>query len=90
MPTEVQGLSWPLPGSGQASFAIVGDLTVHGVTKKTAWDVAATFSPSQVNGSATTTVKFEDFGMKPPKTFLVLSVEDSLTLEIDFVLAQGG
>jgi polyisoprenoid-binding protein YceI len=90
VPTEVQGLSWPLPTSGQSTFKLIGDLTVHGQTSKTTWDVTATFASQQVKGTATTTVKFEDFGMKPPKTMLVLSVEDNLTLELDFVFDQAG
>ena len=90
VPTELQGLSWPLPTSGQSTFKMIGDLTVHGTTSPTTWDVTATFDGNQVKGTATTTVKFEDFGMKAPKTFLVISVEDNLGLQIDFVFNEGG
>ena len=89
VPTGVQGLSWPLPTSGQATFKLTGNLTVHGQTSQTTWDVTATFGPKQINGTATTTVKFEDFGMKPPSTMLVISVEDNLTLELDFFFTLG-
>ncbi len=89
VPTSVKGLTWPLPTSGQSTFTLIGDLTVHGKAALTTWNVNATFAPDQVNGTAVTTVKFEDFGMKPPKTMLVISVEDNLTLEIDFVFKQG-
>jgi len=89
VPTEVQGLSWPLPTSGQSTFKMLGNLTVHDTTSPTTWDVTATFDGNQVKGTATTTAKFEDFGMKAPKTFLVLSVEDNLGLKIDFVFKQG-
>ncbi len=89
VPTSVQGLSWPLPTSGQQTFTLVGNLTAHGVTAPTTWKATATFGPQQIKGSATTTVKFEDFGMKPPSTMLVLSVEDNLTLELDFVFTPG-
>ena len=88
VPTELQGLSWPLPTSGQSTFKMLGNLTVHGTTSPTTWDVTATFDGNQVKGTATTTVKFEDFGMKAPKTFLVISVEDNLELQIDFVFKQ--
>ncbi len=89
IPKDVQGLSWPLPTSGQATFKLTGNLTVHGQTSQTTWDVTATFGPKQINGTATTTVKFEDFGMKPPSTMLVISVEDNLTLELDFFFTLG-
>ncbi len=89
VPTQVQGLSWPLPASGQATFKLIGNLTVHGKTSQTTWNATATFGPQQVQGSATTTVKFEDFGMKPPSTMIVLSVEDNLTLQLDFVFNKA-
>ncbi len=89
VPTSVKGLTWPLPTSGQTTFTLIGDLTVHGKAALTTWNVNATFAPDQVNGAAVTTVKFEDFGMKPPKTMLVISVDDNLTLELDFVFTPG-
>lgn len=89
VPTSVQGLTWPLPSSGQATFTLIGNLTVHGVTKQTSWQVTATFGSQQVSGTATTTVKFEDFGMTPPTTMIALSVQDSLKLQIDFVVQKA-
>lgn len=89
VPTSIQGLTWPLPTSGQATLKIIGNLTVHGKTAPTTWDATVTFAPQEVQGTATTTVKFEQFGMSPPKTFLVLSVQDNLTLEMDFVFKPG-
>lgn len=89
VPTSVQGLTWPLPTSGSANATIVGNLTAHGVTKQTTWTGKVTFSGAQVKGTATTTVKFEDFGMSPPHTMLVLSVQDHLTFELDFVFTPA-
>jgi hypothetical protein len=36
-----------------------------------------------VTGTASTTVLISDFGMQPPKSGPVLSIEDSVTLELD-------
>jgi len=80
VPKSITGLSWPLPTSGQAQFQLTGDLTVHGVTKTVTWQVTATFNQNTVQGTATTQVTFEDFGMQPPKVPVVLSVEDNLVL----------
>lgn len=88
VPTSIKGLSWPLPSSGQSTFTLVGDLTVHGVTKQTAWQVTASFDGARVTGVATTSVKFEDFGMTPPTTMIALSVQDELKLQIDFVVQK--
>ncbi|MCL6650103.1 MAG: YceI family protein [Chloroflexi bacterium] len=86
VPTSITGLSWPLPTSGQAQFQLTGDLTVHGVTKTVTWQVTATFNQNTVQGTATTQVTFEDFGMQPPKVPVVLSVEDNLVLTANLQL----
>ncbi len=81
---DIEGLPVPLPTSGDATFQLSGDLTVHGVTRPVTWQVTATFAGAAVNGSATTTVHISDFGMTPPKAGPVLSIEDQLTLEMNF------
>ena len=89
VPTRVEGLSQPLPTSGEVRFKLVGDLTVRGVTQPVTWDVVAQAAPQQVSGKATTTVTFQQFGMTPPKVGPVLGVEDDLTLEMDFSAQRG-
>jgi polyisoprenoid-binding protein YceI len=87
-PREVQGLPNPLPESGSATFQLIGDLTVHGVTKPATWQVTAQFAPTSVSGDATTDVNISDFGMTPPKAGPVLSIQDGLTLELAFTAAR--
>jgi polyisoprenoid-binding protein YceI len=89
VPTAAPGLTWPLPTSGSAQFQLTGPLTVHGVTQDALWQVNATFSETEIAGTSSTRVKLTDFGMAPPKAGPVLSVEDELTLEIDFRTAPG-
>jgi polyisoprenoid-binding protein YceI len=84
VPKQVQGLPNPLPSSGDATFTMMGDLTVHGVTKPVTWQVIAKFADSQISGAATTQVNITDFGMTPPKAGPVLSIDDALTLEMVF------
>jgi polyisoprenoid-binding protein YceI len=84
VPTQVQGLEWPLPTTGQATFQVLGNLTVHGVTQPVVWQVTATFDGPNVSGDATTGVNISDFGMTPPKAGPVLSIQDALTLELAF------
>ena len=88
VPREAQGLPSPLPTSGQATFQLVGDLTVHGVTRPATWQVTAQFGDGTVSGNATTSVNISDFGMSPPKAGPVLSIEDGLTLELAFTAAR--
>ncbi|GIW07618.1 MAG: hypothetical protein KatS3mg060_2423 [Dehalococcoidia bacterium] len=87
---EIRGLSTPLPTSGEHTFQLVGDLTIHGVTVPATWETTATFTPQEVRGQAKSAWKFGDFGMTPPRAPIVLSVEDNVRLEIDFVATRSG
>jgi polyisoprenoid-binding protein YceI len=84
VPRQAEGLPSPLPTSGQATFQLTGDLTVHGVTKPVTWDVTAQFQGTSVSGDAIANVNISDFGMTPPKAGPVLSIQDGLTLELNF------
>lgn len=89
VPTAIQGLSTPLPASGQQSFKLLGNLTVHGVTKPVTFDVTAQAKGNDVTGQATTSFTFEDFGMTPPKAGAVLSVVDNVKLEVTVHLSKN-
>ena len=82
---ETPGLPWPLPESGEASFQIVGDLTIQGVSKSVTWDAEARFSADSVEGSAFTTVTFDDFELTKPSFAFIISVEDEIRLEMDII-----
>lgn len=86
VPTKVIGLPSPLPTSGPVTFQLAGDLTVHGITRPTTWDVTASVDGQGLTGSASTSFTFEDFGMTPPRVPILLSVEDTIKLEVDFHL----
>ena len=83
VPTEARGLPWPLPTSGEATFDLIGDLTLHGVTRPTTWQTTVTFNDQAITGTAKTAVKITDFGMEIPRVAMVLSIEDEARLEID-------
>lgn len=85
VPKEITGLS-AIPDSGRATFQLLGDLTVKGVTHPTKWQVNARFRGDTVAGTASTSFTFADFQMEKPKVSIVLSVEDTLHLQYDFRL----
>jgi polyisoprenoid-binding protein YceI len=89
VPTSIKGLSLPLPTAGSQSFQLLGNLTVHGVTKPVTWGVTSQASGNTVTGQATTSFTFEDFGMTPPKTMAVLSVQDHITLNVKLDLTRS-
>jgi polyisoprenoid-binding protein YceI len=85
-PTALRGLTLPVPTSGSKTYQVIGDLTVHGVTKPTTWQVEAKFDGGRVNGTAATTFVFADFGLTQPRVPVVLSVADTIKLEYTFSL----
>ena len=88
--TELRGLSWPLPTSGEATFEMVGDLTIRDQTHPATWETTATFTDSGVEGLAKTVVTFDQYGMTKPRVAIVLSVVDEIRLEISFVATVSG
>jgi polyisoprenoid-binding protein YceI len=86
VPKRAVGLPSPLPaGMGaQAGFQLIGDTTLHGVTKETTWNVVATFGNDLVGGRATTSFDFATFNMTKPTLARLLSVDDKIELEIEF------
>ena len=84
---ETAGLPWPLPSQGEASFQLLGDMTVHGVTKPLAWEVAGSFQGDSFTGRATTNFTFEEFEIDVPRVRVVLSVDNDIRLEVDFTAA---
>lgn len=86
---EIRGLSWPPPTRGDASFRLVGDLTVQDRTRAAIWDTTARFEAAQVTGTAKTAFTFSEFGLTKPRVLSVLSVEDTIRLELDFALSRS-
>jgi polyisoprenoid-binding protein YceI len=82
--TGVEGLPHPLPTSGELAFTLRGNLTIHGTTRLTTWQVTATAGPHGYRGTAKTQFTFAEFGLTKPRVAVVMSVEDEIGLEFDF------
>ena len=82
---ELPGLEWPLPKEGEASFQIIGDMTVHGFTRPITWEATAQFSEDSFSGVAKTSFTFDEFDIDVPKVRIVLSVEETMRFELDFL-----
>ncbi len=84
-PTSVEGLSSPVgEASGTVEFSISGDLTIRDQTRPVTWDVTAEFGDI-ITGIAAIDITFEQFAMDKPSVAIVLSVEDTIRLELAFV-----
>jgi polyisoprenoid-binding protein YceI len=87
VPTSVEGLSWPLPESGQVSFVVKGNLTIRDVTKPVQWDVTGEIANGEATGQARTEFQFADFNLTQPSVPIVLSLEDKIILEATIVMS---
>jgi len=81
---RIQGVPSPVPANGQAGFQLTGDMTVRGVTAEVTWNGVVTFSAQQVAGRATTNFDFAKFGLTKPAIGRLMSVDDKITLELEF------
>jgi polyisoprenoid-binding protein YceI len=78
--TSVEGLDQPL-GNDNVTFTLIGDLTIHGVTKTVSWEATAKLDGDTITGSAYTTFNMDDFNIQQPIVGPVISVDKNVKLE---------
>ena len=85
-PSSINGLTGPITdASGMVELSITGDLTVKDQTREVTWNGTADFpGDGTASGSVAVEFTFDDFGMDKPRVAVVLSVEDTIRLELDF------
>ena len=85
-PTSIEGLPESLAdASGHVHVHITGDLTVKDQTREVIWDGEIDFAgDGTASGSVAVEFTFDDFGMNKPSVAIVLSVDDTIRLELDF------
>ena len=86
VPTSIVGLPDSVAVGDSVSFTIEGDFTLHGVTQTISFEATVTIvAEDRIEGSATTTVLYEDYNLTIPSVRSVSDVTDEVILEIDFV-----
>lgn len=85
---SIEGLDGPLAEGQATELTLVGNLSVHGVTKLIAWDATVTLDGDTLAGSAGTTFRMDDFAMKGPVVGPVMWVDETIALEIDLSAAR--
>ncbi len=86
--TGVDGWQAPLQNGQQSTFKLLGQMTIHGVTKPLSFDTTATMNGGTINGTATTTFTFEDFGMTPSNKANIVTVNDSIKLQLTIIATK--
>ena len=87
VPTSINGLPESLAdASSHTHLDIVGDLTIKDQTREVTWFGDIDFAgDGTVSGVVVVEFTFDDFGMTKPSVAIVLSVEDTIRLELDLV-----
>ena len=87
---SITGLPESIAVGQQVSFKITGDLTIHQVMKTVAFDATVkAVSDKQITGTASTTVKYSDFGISVPDVPSVTGLGDMVKLALDFTANAG-
>jgi hypothetical protein len=91
VPKRAVGMPWPFPAgpTSQAGFQLVGDMTVYGTTSEVTWNVVTTFPAGAVSGRATTEFPFTKFNIPKPQLARLLSVDDTIHLELELRFKRG-
>lgn len=87
--TKVEGLDQPLSSDKETTFTLIGNLTMHGVTKEVAWQATAKLDGETLTGNATTTFQMPDFNITPPKVGPVLGINETVKLVVDITAKQA-
>jgi polyisoprenoid-binding protein YceI len=84
-PTTLSGLPTSITTTQPFSFEVSGDLTIKDVTRQATFDVTVTpDTDGSLDGQATTTINYADWGLSIPSVPFVASVEDEVALHLDF------
>ena len=88
VPQTFSGITSPIAPGTSRDFSLVANVTIHGVTRPTTWQVTARAEGKDVVGTAKTAFTFKDFNLEQPRVPIVLSVADTVRLEYDFRFTQ--
>jgi len=85
---SVEGLDGPLEDGETATAQLLGDLTLHGVTRPVTWEAEFTREGESLTGTATTTFVIEDYAMEKPIVGPVVLIGDEIVLNIEVTAAS--
>jgi polyisoprenoid-binding protein YceI len=79
----VEGLDGALPEGEETTLTLLGDLTVRDQTRPVAWQATVALEGDALTGEAFTEFGMADFGITPPNVPVVLSLEETVRLEVE-------
>lgn len=90
-PKAIEGLEGAAEVGDTLMFAVVGDLTIKGVTLSVTFDVDVTWTEeTRLDGTATSTVDRTEFGIGIPNVASVANVTEEVDLTFSFAARAEG
>lgn len=90
-PTAVSGVPASVAVGDTVTFQLTGDLAIIDTVNEVTFDVEATLvSEEQLDGTASATVAYADWGIGVPSVPFVANVDDDVLLTITFVATAVG
>jgi polyisoprenoid-binding protein YceI len=87
--TDIQGIPDSYTEGQEVSFKLTGDMKIRDVTKPVTFDVKGKLEGDTITGSATSKILMKDFGFDPPNVAGMLTVEDGVTVAINFTAKEA-
>jgi polyisoprenoid-binding protein YceI len=87
--TSVEGLNGGLVDGQESTVTLLGNLSLHGVTKLVAWTGTVKLEGETLTGNAEMTFNIADFGMVEPSSNQVLSIDDDVKLGVTIVAQKS-
>jgi polyisoprenoid-binding protein YceI len=79
-----------VPAEGASIQATAnGRLTLHGVTRDVAWPLTAQLNGGVIQVTGSVDVALADYGIPKPSSFLVLSIADTATIEVQLFFTRS-
>jgi polyisoprenoid-binding protein YceI len=87
--TLTQPISGTLPAENtEVEVQATGNLTLHGVTKEVTIPLKAKWAGDVIEVAGSTEITFADYNITPPNSFMVLSIADTGTLELQLFFTR--
>lgn len=87
---RVDGLEGGLADGETTTLSLIGDLTLHGVTLPAAWEAEVTLDGDTLTGTARTSFNMGDYNMEEPVIGPVVSVDETVGLEVEITARVNG
>jgi polyisoprenoid-binding protein YceI len=87
--TDAQNLPDSYSEGQEVNFKLNGTMTIRDVTKPVTFDVTGKLQGDTVTGTATAQILMKDFGFDPPSIAGMLTVEDGVTITVNFTAKEA-